>query len=276
MAENFLRYPKGGVQPTHGLHEATLFLNIAFHRIHACMMTTTGLPSDWVLRPAIDLELKQYTLLAYLQRVQQRFSETKLYPHLDELEVHHSELLRIQRSKGSLSANIHGDLVGFDPATGQAIHAPAPQPDVLDVIDDVIEFALPGLRRMIANGSELRQELTALIRFEPLGVQPLKPTEGWLFLGSGRETRVYRYAMPLLREHQEQHQYRSVVTRYHGTYPRSISHTYEHVRATLIGTRPDLPVPATFVFDSTSSIPYIETFMPLAKQLVYEHIVGGR
>lgn len=237
-------------------------------------MTTTGLPSDWVLRPAIDLELKQYTLLAYLQRVKQRFSETKLYPHLDELEAHHNELVRIQRTKVSLSESIHGDLIGFDPTTGQALYAPAQQPDMLDVIDEVIEFALPGLRRMIANGSTLRQELTALIRFEPLGVQPLKPTDGWLFLGTGREMRVYRYAMPLLREHKEQYQYRSVVTHYHGTYPRSISNTYEHVRATLIETRRDLPVPATFVFESTSSIPYIETFMPLAKQLVYEHILG--
>lgn len=239
-------------------------------------MTTTGLPSDWVLRPAIDLELKQYTLLAYLQRVKQRFSETKLYPHLDELEAHHNELLRIQRSKDSLSASIHGDLTGFDATTGKPLYAQAQQPDMLDVIDEVIEFALPGLRRMIANGSELRQQLTGMIRFEPLGVQPLKPTEGWLFLGAGGEARVYHYAMPLLREHQQQYQYRSVVTRYHGTYPRSISNTYEHIRARLIGTRPELPVPATFIFDSTSRIPYIETFMPLAKQLVYEHIVGGR
>lgn len=239
-------------------------------------MATTGLPSDWVLRPAIDLELKQYTLLAYLQRVEQRFSETKLYPYLDELETHHSELLRIQRTKGSLSESIHGGLIGFDPITGHALYAQAQQPDMLEIIDEVIQFAIPGLRRMIANGSELRQELTALIRFEPLGVQPLKPTDGWLFLGTGREMRVYRYTMPLLREHKEQYQYRSVVTHYHGTYPRSISNTYEHVRLALIGSRPDLPVPATFVFDSTSKIPYIETFMPLAKQLVYEHIIGTR
>lgn len=238
-------------------------------------MANNGLPSDWVLRPAIDLELKQYTLLAYLQRVQQRFSETKLYPYLDELEAHHNELLRIQRTKGSLSESIHGDLIGFDPTTGNALYAQTQQPDMLGVIDEVIQFAIPGLRRMIANGSELRKELTSHIRFEPLGVQPLKPTEGWLFLGAGGETRVYHYAMPLLREHTEQYQYRSVVTRYHGTYPRSISNTYEHVRLALMGSRPDLPVPATFVFDSTSKIPYIETFMPLAKQLVYEHILGA-
>lgn len=236
-------------------------------------MATTGLPSDWVLRPALDLELKQYTLLSYLQGVQQRFAETKLYPYLDDLEAHLGELLRIQRSKEALSASLHGDLLGFDPATGKALYAVPEQPELLGVIDDVIEFAVPGLRNMIANGSDLRQDLTSRIRFEPLGVQPLKPTAGWLFLGSGRETRVYQFAMPLLREHQEQHQYRSVVTRYHATYPLGISLTYEQVRATLIETNPDLPVPATFVFDSTARIPYIETFMPLAKQLVYEHIL---
>ena len=51
-------------------------------------MEPIGLPRDWVCRPALDLELKQYLLLAYLQRVNARFAELKLYPYLDELLGH--------------------------------------------------------------------------------------------------------------------------------------------------------------------------------------------
>ncbi len=225
-----------------------------------------------MLRPAIDLELKQYVLLAYLQRVQRRFGESKLYPYLDEMEQRLLELVRLRRSKDQLTANIHGDLMGFDPATGNPKHSPIEQAGALDVIDAVIDFAIPGLQGMISDGQDLREELTARIHFAPLGVQPLSPTTGWLLLRTGMEARVYQYSMPLLRESQEQYQYRSVVTRYWTSYRVGIGQTYESIRAKLTRFRPDLPVPGTFVLEAETELPYIETLIPLAKMLVYEHI----
>jgi hypothetical protein len=216
--------------------------------------------------------MKQYLLLAYLQRVQHRFAESKLYPHLDELEQRLKELVNLRRSKEELSAHIHGDLLGFDPTTGKPMHATLEQTGTLDVIDAVIDFAMPSLQGMLADGKGLRQELAARIQFAPLGVQPLSPTVGWLLLRTGREARVYHYTMPLLRESQEQYQYRSVVTRYWTTYPVSLCHSYEHIKAKLMHARPDLPVPGTYVLESDTELPYIETFIPLAKMLVYEHI----
>ena len=233
-------------------------------------MGTIGLPMDWVLRPAIDLELKQYTLLAYLQRVRGRFGEQKLYPYLDELRTHMEELLRLRQGKDELEKGLSSDLMGFDPLTGDPVHAPVERPGSLDVIDAVIDFALPGLREALSEGTELRQELVQRIRFGPVGLLPLRTTEGWLILRSGREARVYGYAMPLLREHREEHQYRSVVTRYVGSYTVDVACTYEHIRMELIGHRGrSLPVPATFVFEASDSLPHIETFMPLAKQIMY-------
>jgi hypothetical protein len=235
-------------------------------------MGTRGLPEDWAFRPAFDLELKQYTLLAYLQRVRARFTEHKLYPHLHELEGHHAALLRLRTIKEELARNIGGEVLGFDPATGMALHAPVEQPEPLDVIDAVIDFALPGLRRTLEHGSDLRQELAAHIRSTPVGILPLYTSEGWLMLRTGREARVYRYAMPVLREHAAQRQYRSVVTRYVDSYTVSISHTYENIRAELIARSGDLPVPAVFVFEAEAAMPHIETFLPLAKQLMFERI----
>lgn len=51
-------------------------------------MEQTVLPLDWAFRPTLDVEMKHYILLGYLQRVQARFSERKLYPHLNELRAH--------------------------------------------------------------------------------------------------------------------------------------------------------------------------------------------
>ncbi len=232
----------------------------------------TGLPRDWVVLPAIDPELKRYILLAYLQRVGHRFAERKLYPYLEDLQDHVVELVRLRKSKDELARLVAGPLLGFDPRTGEAIHERPEEDELLAMIDEVIDFSIPGMRKALSEGKELRQEISERINFFPVGIQPLNATEGWLLLRTGSEVRVYGYAMPLLREANEELQYRSVNTRFATTYGLSMTCTYEHIRSQLRSMHKERPNPATFVFEAEVPLPHIETFMPLAKQLVYEHI----
>jgi len=235
----------------------------------------TGLPRDWVLRSGIDLELQQYTLLAYLQRVEARFQERKLYPHLDDLRAHVDGLLQLRRTKEELARNIPGELLGFDPRSGKPVRERPADDQWLAVVEEVIDFAVPGLRRMWNEGSGLRQEIAGHIHFAPVGLWPLSTQEGWLLLRTGREARVYGYTMPLLRERSDADHTRYPLTRYFTSYTLGIARTYEHIKADLIGRHPGLPNPATFAFETDLPLPHIETFMPLAKQLVYEHIAPG-
>ncbi|MEO8589630.1 MAG: hypothetical protein ABI432_09690 [Flavobacteriales bacterium] len=238
------------------------------------MLTTerTGLPKDWVLRSGIDLELQQYTLLAYLQRVEASFKERKLYPHLDDLRTHVDELLRLRRTKEELSHSMPGELIGFDARSGLPVRERLADDRWLAVVDEVIDFAVPGLRRMWSEGTGLRQEIAGHIHFAPVGLWPLSTQEGWLLLCSGREARVYGYTMPLLRDSPEKNHARYPWTRYVTSYTLGIACTHEHIKADLIERHRTLPNPATFVFETGLPLPHIETFMPLAKQLVYEHI----
>jgi hypothetical protein len=265
------------VQPQHTCkaQEATLFLNIAFQQTGTMHMKMTGLPDDWVFRPAFDLELKQYTLLAYLQRVTLRFGEQKLYPYLHELDAHLNTLLTLRNKKEQLARDLStGELLGFDPTTGKPIRSAVEEPELLGVVDAVIDFAIPGLRKAIDQGHELREEITGHIRFGPVGVQPLRTSEGWLMLRTGPEARIYSYTIPLVHEFQDAYRYRSVLTRYVGSYTLSLRNTFERIRSEFLLGRSELPVPATFAFESDASIPHIETFMPLAKQLLYEQVAN--
>lgn len=230
------------------------------------------LPRDWAFRPALDVELKHYILLGYLQRVQTRFAEHKLYPHLDDLRVHLDELLRLQRDKNELGRAFHGDLLGFDPKTGEALHEPATQDPQLGVIDEVIGMALPDLHRAWKDGSELKEEIATHIRFAPVGLLPLITDEGWLLLRTGHDTRVYQYRIPLLRTPDVLNGSLHVRTRYVSTFTLGLSRTFEHIKSELLNTFRSLPNPAVFAFETDLSIPHIETFMPLAKQLVYEEV----
>ena len=86
---------KGAFRHRMELGSATLFLNKSFQPYHMVIDINTGLPQGWAYAPSIDLELKQYTLLGYLQRIQGRFDEYKLYPHLEHIQAQVAELGRV-------------------------------------------------------------------------------------------------------------------------------------------------------------------------------------
>ncbi|MBL7953145.1 MAG: hypothetical protein JNM62_15660 [Flavobacteriales bacterium] len=236
--------------------------------------STTGLPQDWAYSPSIDLELKQYTLLGYLQRVERRFGERKLYPHLEQIRTHVTDLLHLQRRKEDLALSFGGPLVGFDPSTGNTIRARPQEPTVLNVIDEIIRFAVPGLQRMHELGIDLRSEMLRHLRSFHIGVQPLHVTEGWLLLRSGHEARVYAYSIPIVQDKSTASCHRNVLTRYHGTYSLSLSTTFDHVKADLVRLYPAMPNPATFAVETDMELPCIETYMPLAKRLVHAHVMA--
>lgn len=227
------------------------------------------LPLDWAIRPVFDAELKEYLLLAYLQRVQARFKEHKLYPYLGELRLHLDELTRLRMRKEELQRGLHGPLLGFDPRTGNALYEAPAENTELSVISAVVDMAVPGIQRTLANGEDLLQDLRSRMRLEPIGIHPLNLSEGWLLVRDGSDARVYNYSIPLVQGSVSQEPHRSVITRYVTTCTVSLSNTYEHIRAGLLALRRDLPNAATFALEAPKNIPFMETRIPLARQLIH-------
>ena len=157
-----------------------------------------GLPKDWVLIPSLDAELKLYTLLAYLQRVEGRFHENKLFPYIWDLRSHIADLVDLRESKITLAKMLNGDLIGFDPRTGFPLHNSLPEPDLMTVIDEVVDFAIPGLERIKAMGEEKHGAFIEKVHLITVGIQPLYATEGWLLLRTGKLARAYSYSIPLV------------------------------------------------------------------------------
>lgn len=236
--------------------------------------STTGLPKDWAYSPSIDLELKQYMLLGYMQRVKARFNERKLYPHLTDLRSQAEELIRLQRSKESLARSLNTPLIGFDTSTGLPLRAKPEDPESLRVIDEVIDFAVPNLLRLLDEGVGLREELVQRIHFAPVGLQPLRVSEGWLFIRRRREARVYSYTIPFVQEQDRDLSHRNVLTHFVATYTMSLANTFDRIKTDMILRHPELPIPATFAVETDAELPCIETLMPLAKRMVHAHVMA--
>lgn len=235
-------------------------------------MDHSGLSRDWVVQPAIDLELKRYILLAYLQRVKDRFGERKLYPYLDDLRTHWRALKDLRSTKEQLASRMPGELIGFDPRTGMAIHERPEEDGLLDVIGHVIGHALPAIGGVLAEGSGLHEEISGRIQFAQVGLLPLDAREGWLLLRAGRDARVYSYSIPLVQPPSAEPERGTMRTRFVTTYSMSIMCTYEHIKAELIDANRAWPNPATFAFETDQTLPCIETYMPLAKQMVLAYV----
>ena len=60
------------------------------------------LDPEWLYQDPIDFEHKKYTLLAYLQKCDQRFNELKIYPDFVELSLHLANLQSIVKDKTML------------------------------------------------------------------------------------------------------------------------------------------------------------------------------
>lgn len=229
-------------------------------------------PLRWFTLPT-DEEADMYRLLAYVQRIDGHYRERKLYPYLDELRDRLDQLTELHRRRYELAASMPRDITGLDLRRGELLRTAQHEDDLLRLIDTMMARNLPELSSALERGSVLRAELAASIRVEPVGLLPLYTGEGYLIIHHGRSARAYAYSLslPVLPSHTRQ----PMRTRYVADYTIGITCTYEHVKADLVRNHAHLPNPAVFAFSSEVPLPAIETFVPLAKQLVYE-VVGVR
>ncbi|MCB0573927.1 MAG: hypothetical protein KDC61_05100, partial [Saprospiraceae bacterium] len=70
------------------------------------------LSETWFIEGNIDFESKKYTVLAYLQRVNQFFNEKKLYPQLSDVIFHYNNLVNFKQNKRLLQNRFPRRLTG--------------------------------------------------------------------------------------------------------------------------------------------------------------------
>ncbi len=235
-----------------------------------------GLPKDWVLIPSLDAELKLYTLLAYLQRVERRFHENKLFPYVGDLRSHIADLVDLRESKNALMKTLNGELVGFDSRTGAPVHGLLPEPDLMNVIDEVVDFAIPGMERLKIIGEEKQGSFIEKVQLITVGIQPLYATEGWLLLRAGKQARAYNYSIPLVQNTRSDAEHTNIRTNYVTSYTMGIGFDYHHAKADLVHRYTQFPNPATFAVETELPLPYMETLLPLAKRCVIDHLGSAK
>ena len=231
------------------------------------------LNQNWITEGLMDFEYKKYILLSWLQTVEQDFNETKLYPSLRELLLHHRNLVSIRDQKESLAGNFQKQLTKIDFEKLRLQYSKMTDDELMRELDDILDYAIPMLGSRLREGTDLYEFVEHEMTIEPVGVVPLNAEVGYIFLRAKEEktVRAYSYEITLFESAQEK--YRGLKMNFVQTYPVSITMNYPHMKSELIKLFPALPNPGTFAIESNLVFPLPETLLPVAKRTFVRYLV---
>ncbi len=231
-----------------------------------------SLSETWFAEGYIDFELKKYTLLAYLQQVNKYFNENKLYPQLADVIFHYNNLVAFRENKKFLQEHFPKKLTGIQLEKLQFLYEQMVEDnELMKELEEIINYSTTTIKRTIKSGTEIYEFIEHKLSIIPVGLVPLDINEGYFFLSSGKKnTKVYHYRLSFFEKHDEK--YRSIKTLYIDNQRRSMSNTYENIKADLIRHRNELPNPAVYAVEIDLSFPYNETLLPIAKRSLVKYI----
>jgi len=231
-----------------------------------------SLSETWFAEGYIDFELKKYTLLAYLQQVNKYFDEQKLYPQLADVIFHYNNLVAFRENKKFLQEHFPKKLTGIQLEKLQFLYEQiVDDNELMKELEEIINYSTTTIKRTIKSGTDIYEFIEHKLIITPVGLVPLDTNEGYFFLSSGKKnTKVYHYRLSFFEKHDEK--YRSIRTLYIDNQRRSMSNSYENIKADLIRHRSELPNPAVYAVEIDLSFPYNETLLPIAKRSLVKYI----
>jgi hypothetical protein len=234
------------------------------------------LSETWFIEGYIDFELQKYRLLAYLQEVQQYFSEKKLYPQLSDVIFHYNNLTTFRENKRLMQDMFLKQLDAVHLEQLQMVYSEMlADDDVMQELEKITLFGLSKMKGAIEAGAQIYELVESNVHIEPIGIVPLYKNEGYLLLryGALSEIRAYNYNITLF-EHGKS-RYRALKMHYVDKWQVSIVNTFESVKRDIVHYDPLFPNPAVYAIDFPLQMPLDETLLPVAKRMLVKYIESG-
>lgn len=223
---------------------------------------------NWITEKLIDFEYKQYILLAYLSEVEKAFDKTQLYPYFSELIEHYKNVKIIKEQQNALADSFPKKLLGFNKETLQPEYERLlNDSSIMQEILQIVDFSLPKFEYYLKEGKKIYDFIESHTSISSVGLMPLNNYFGYVLLKDATsDIHVYSYEITLFESADEK--YRSVYTQYISSFTKSIYNNLERIKLQLIKKFRKWPNPATYAIETDLTIPFAETFLPIAKRLL--------
>lgn len=219
---------------------------------------------NWFYRPRLDIEMKQYEALAFVQYLENCLREKVLEPPYLELKLQETVIGQF------LDQNLHdrykgqGTLQGIDWSNKDLVYL-RPEEDELVPVKKIAGFLFRRIRPFRQRFEELRQEVSEQINIERVGLLPFYLGEGWLLMGLEGQIDVYQFKDAGILNASGA---RSIETCFYTSYKRSVFNTPESVKLDLIKQYQHFPNPATYFVNYVSTYPLETTYLPLVREKI--------
>ena len=234
------------------------------------------LDNNWYSQGWIDFELKKYKLLAYLQKADAFFKQSKLFPVLSELIQHYNHLNSYKNNQNDLEKKLQKEIESIDLKKMKIIFKNHHFYDkFVDEIMRIIHFAQKEIKKSIEHGEELYHHLNSKITFDTVGLIPFYNKEGYIIVSrkSDENLKVYRYHYCSIQ--QENDLFYNLKTNKITQEFNTMSNSLSNIKLQLIKTYKDLPNPATYSLHSHLKISYEHSILPIAKRWLIKEIASA-
>lgn len=231
----------------------------------------TDLQKNWLTEGIFDFEYKKYVLMAYLQEIDNQFTQNRLFPHLKNLKFHFDSCIAIRSNKKRIRTSFPKNLTGIDVIEWKLKYEETVQDDpYLNELNYILDFAIPRFSQSIHDGTERFSEVEENVTISPVGIMPLRVEEGYLlFLHTFQPmVSIFEYQLALYDEMRE----RYLKTQYRETVRIGLGNTISQLKIDLTRKNKSLPNPATYVVESKYEYPLHEALLPVAKKLMLKQM----
>lgn len=234
------------------------------------------LSENWITEHLMDFEYKKYVLLDYLQNVTLHFNEKKLYPDLTELITHYKNLTNLKDNTLGFKNNFQKKIKNIDWNNMKFVYHPIEDEEWINELNNIIDFSMPLMKQKLNEGKSVFDFVEQHILFDTIGILPLNKQEGYFILNpfQSKSLNVYNYCLSSV-PYQNEVVY-GLNTSYFSTYTTSLSKPVDKIKQEIIDANPDLPNPATFLFKAKTDFPKEETFLPVAKRMLYNNLINTK
>lgn len=230
------------------------------------------LSETWFIEGNIDFESKKYTLLAYLQRINQAFDQHHLYPSLGDLVFHYRNLKQFKESKQLMRNQFPKKLTGIQLRKLEVIYEEMMQDDHLMIeIEDIVQYAMHKMENTMETGTEFYDYVESKMVIMPVGILPTQTEEGYFFLYDGSSTiKVYNYKMSIIQRMHDR--FRTLRSQFVNEWTRNFVNTYESIKVEILRAKKSLELPAFYAIETSLSYPVDSTLLPVAKRSLVRHL----
>lgn len=224
---------------------------------------------NWFYRPRLDVEMKQYEALAFVQYLERCLAQRIFVPPYLELTLQETVISQFLQESGNVFYQDQRVLEGIDWNSHELVYSFSKSPE-LAPIEKIAGFLLRRIRPFKKRFEDLRNEVKNRINIERVGIWPFYRGEGWLLLGRDTDIDVYAFKDALILDAQGG---KTIGTSFYASYKRSISNTPENIKLELVKQNRQMPNPATFFVNYDSTYPIETTYLPVVREMLAAQIL---